>query len=127
MKEPKTENGVRDVPLLQILKERLLPLRGKPSHFLFSDDGGKSPLYEHRYTRLYNDYCKEVGISCTAHQLRHSYATIAVEEDVNPKDLQNALGHSDISTTMDIYAKARKKSAAKVAAKLNAKYSTSRD
>ena len=123
IKDPKTISGKREVPLLQLLKDKLLPLRSKPSHFIFSDDGGKSPIKEYRYTDLYDKYRKEVGISCTAHQLRHSYATIAVEEDVNPKDLQNALGHAEISTTMDIYAKARKKSAAKVAAKLNAKYS----
>lgn len=128
VKEPKTENGYRQVPLLNLLKEKLLLFKEKQKpksdHFLFSDDGGKTPLYEHRYTRLYKDYCKDVGISCTAHQLRHSYATIAVEEDVNPKDLQNALGHADISTTLDVYAKARKRSAEKVAEKLNAKYSS---
>lgn len=124
IKEPKTATGYREVPLLQILKKKLQPLRSRPNCYLFSDDQGKTPLYEHRYTRLYNDYCKEVGISCTAHQLRHSYATIAVEEDVNPKDLQNALGHADITTTLDVYAKARKRSSEKVAAKLNAKYNS---
>lgn len=123
VKAPKTENGVRIVPLLSILADRLAPHVSKPTDYLFSDDGGKSPLYEHRYTRLYKDYQRDVGITCTAHQLRHSYATIAVEEDVQPKDLQNALGHADITTTMNIYAAARKRSTEKVAAKLNAKYS----
>lgn len=124
IKEPKTESGNRLVPLLKILKERLTPLKTKPEHYLFSDDGGKTPLYEHRYTRLYTDYKRDVGISCTAHQLRHSYATIAVEEDVNPKDLQNALGHADISTTMNVYAAARKRSTEKVAKKLDARFQT---
>ena len=122
IKSTKTEAGERLVPLLQILKQRLEPHRGNPDSYIFSDDGGSSPLYEHRYTRLYNDYKRDVGITCTAHQLRHSYATIAVEEDVNPKDLQNALGHADIATTMNIYAAARKRSVDKVAEKLNAKY-----
>jgi integrase len=97
-------------------------LRSEPEHYVFSDDGGKSPLYKQRYNRLYELYSEAVGITCTAHQLRHSYATIAVEEDVNPKDLQNALGHADISTTMNVYAEARKRSIEKVAEKLNAKY-----
>jgi integrase len=123
IKEPKTENGKRLVPLLTVLAERLAPLVSSPSAYIFSDDGGKSPLYEHRYTRLYKDYQRDVGITCTAHQLRHSYATIAVEEDVNPKDLQNALGHADITTTMNVYAAVRKRSTEKVAEKLNAKYS----
>jgi site-specific recombinase XerD len=54
--------------------------------------------------------------------LRHSYATIAVEEGVAPKDLQNAMGHADITTTMNVYAEARKKSVDKVADILNQKY-----
>lgn len=123
IKEPKTENGVRIVPLLDVLAERLAPHVSKPEHYLFSDDGGKTPLSEHRYTRLYTDYKRAVGISATAQPLRKSYATIAVEEEVQPKDLQNALGHADITTTMNIYAAARKRSTEKVAAKLNAKYS----
>ena len=122
LKEPKTDAGVRYVPLVQALKQKLEPHRSSPEHFLFSDDGGKTPLHKQRYNRLYADYQAAVGITATAHQLRHSYATIAVEEDVNPKDLQNALGHADISTTMNVYAAARKRSTQKVAAKLNAKY-----
>ena len=123
IKSTKTEAGERLVPLLDILKERLEAVKGKPSSYIFSEDGGKSPLYEHRYTKLYNEYRKATGVKATAHQFRHSYATIAVEEDVNPKDLQNALGHADIATTMNIYAAARKRSVQKVANKLNAKYS----
>jgi integrase len=123
IKPPKTEAGNRLVPLLSILAERIYPLRSDPEHYVFSTDGGKSPLYKQRYNRLYQLYSEAVGITCTAHQLRHSYATIAVEEDINPKDLQNALGHADISTTMNVYAEARKRSVEKVAEKLNAKYS----
>lgn len=123
IKSTKTESGNRLVPLLNILKAKLEPRKSSPQSYIFSEDGGKSPLYEHRYSRLYKDYQRDVGITATAHQLRHSYATIAVEEDVNPKDLQNALGHADISTTMNVYAAARKRSTEKVAEKLNAKYS----
>ena len=122
IKPPKTENGYRTVPLLNVLKERLIPHVTKPDDYIFSRDGGHSPLHKETYNDLYERYCKEVGITCTAHQLRHSYATIAVEEDINPKDLQNALGHADISTTMNVYAAARKRSVEKVAAKLNERY-----
>lgn len=122
IKPPKTESGNRLVPLLTLLENRLLPLVSKPDYYIFSDDGGKSPLHKQRYNVLYERYSNDVGITCTAHQLRHSYATIAVEEDVNPKDLQNALGHADISTTMNVYAAARKRSTEKVAEKLNAKF-----
>ena len=121
IKPPKTESGVRIVPLLQMLSNRLK--RGHKG-YVFSEDGGKTPYRKKRYDLLWRDYCRDVGISCTAHQLRHSYATIAVEEDINPKDLQNALGHADITTTMNVYAEARKKSVEKVAEKLNKRYTT---
>lgn len=122
VKTPKTEHGVRIVPLLDMLAERL----GQGgTGYIFSEDGGKTPYRKKRYEILYRDYCRAVGITCTAHQLRHSYATVAVEEGVAPKDLQNAMGHADISTTMNIYAEVRKKSVQNVADKLNRRYSTS--
>ena len=119
VKPPKTDSGIRVVPLLQILSNRLK--RGDKG-YVFSEDGGKNPYRKKRYDLLWRDYCRDVGINCTAHQLRHSYATIAVEEGVAPKDLQNAMGHADITTTMNVYAEARKKSVDKVADILNQKY-----
>lgn len=122
IKSTKTESGVREVPLLNILKDRLLSERGDPDAYIFSHSGGKTPLTENQFERAYKKYCTEVGITCSSRQLRHSYATVAVEEDIAPKDLQNALGHADITTTMNVYAAARKKSIEKVANKLNSRY-----
>ncbi|MCD7746333.1 MAG: site-specific integrase [Lachnospiraceae bacterium] len=45
----------------------------------------------------------------TLHGLRHTSATILIAEGVDPKTVQNRLGHSEISTTMDIYSHALKK------------------
>ena len=122
IKSTKTESGVREVPLLDILKNKLLNKQGCPESYIFSQNNGKSPLTENQFERAYKKYCSEVGISCSSRQLRHSYATVAVEEDIAPKDLQNALGHADITTTMNVYAAARKKSIEKVANKLNSRY-----
>ena len=122
-KVPKTEAGTRYVPLLNRLKEKLEPIKGKPEHYLFSENGGVTPLYEHRYTKLYKIYQREVGITCTAQNLRHSYATIAVEEKAGVKELQTALGHADVTTTMNIYTAVRKRNVENLAATLNAKYS----
>lgn len=38
------------------------------------------------------------------HLLRHTFTTRAVENDINPKVLSEALGHSRVSITLDIYA-----------------------
>lgn len=122
-KVPKTDAGIRYVPLLDLLKQRIEPMKGEPNSYLFSDDGGKTPLSEHRYTRLYKNYQRDVGVTCTAQNLRHSYATIAVEEKAGVKELQNALGHADVTTTMNIYTAVRKRNVENLSATLNAKYS----
>ena len=51
------------------------------------------------------------------HTLRHTYTTNLLAKGANPKDVQELLGHSDVSTTMNIYAHAKresKKSSAKL-------------
>lgn len=40
----------------------------------------------------------------TIHGFRHTYATLAIEAGMNVKQLQKQLGHTDVKTTLDIYA-----------------------
>ena len=102
IKLPKTKESVRVVPLLLPLKEKLLPIQGRANDFIISDDGN-TPLTNRRYQTLYKQYRENTGIECTAHQLRHSFATIAIENGVPMKSVQEILGHQQISTTLDIY------------------------
>jgi integrase len=37
------------------------------------------------------------------HDLRHTWATLALTAGINPKVMQEGLGHSDVGTTMRIY------------------------
>ena len=39
----------------------------------------------------------------SVHGLRHSWATLALQAGVHPKIVQERLGHSTISITLDIY------------------------
>ena len=48
-----------------------------------------------------------------AHALRHTYATRAIERGVQPKVLQQLLGHASIKTTMDRYVHVTDESLAK--------------
>ena len=102
IKEPKTEAGKRIVPLLNPLKAELLKRLGALDDYIVSDNNG-TLLTNKRFSTLYSNYAKETGITCTAHQLRHSFATIAFECGVPVKSVQEILGHAQISTTMDLY------------------------
>ena len=44
------------------------------------------------------------------HDLRHTFASLLLEAGESPKIIQELLGHSTITTTMDIYAHVTKKS-----------------
>lgn len=99
LKQPKTEAGIRTVLLPDKLL-KVLPKTGKPDAFVFFPDGlpNRVPL-----DKAIKAYQKEYGIEATAHQLRHSYASILHSAHVDVKDAQALLGHSTIAMTQDIY------------------------
>jgi len=101
VKRPKTENGLGNVPLLSALDTALSKRLGKG--FLFSLDGGETPLTNDKMTELYNQYRADSGVTVTPHQIRHGYATALFENGIDPKTAQTLLGYAQLSTTMDIY------------------------
>ena len=109
IKTPKTDAGTRIVPLLEPLKRVLEPLRSDDGKYIVSDTGD-APLTNRRYITLMKHYREVTGVNCTAHQLRHSFATIAFECGIPVKSVQEVLGHKQLSTTMDIYTEFRKSS-----------------
>ena len=98
IKEPKTPHGIRVVPLLDDIAE-LIP-DGKPDDFIFS---GEKPMTMMVYQRRWAKFQRETGAACTAHNLRHSYASTLYESGIDEKQAQELLGHADITTTMNIY------------------------
>ena len=120
IKAPKTDAGNRIIPLLQPLKEKFLTFKKRnPEHYIISDTG-EQPLSNRRYITEYTHFKNKTGVTCTAHQLRHSFATIAFECGVPVKSVQEILGHKQLSTTMDLYTDFRKKSFDDAASSLNA-------
>ena len=98
LKEPKTIKSVRTVPIL----DTLLPYLKKGKGLIFCNDHG-TYITAKEYQTLWRNYCKATGVTCTAHQLRHCYATMLFENKVNEKTAQALLGHAQLSTTMDVY------------------------
>ena len=55
-----------------------------------------------RYNKDHEDQLPEI----TLHGLRHTNATLMIANNINMKTVSSRLGHSEIGTTMDIYAHA---------------------
>ena len=119
VKEPKTAAGIRPVPLLPALAA-VLP--DKKHGFIFSPDGGKSPLPDWIVSRRYAAYQKRTGVTVSPHEIRHGYATALHEAGVDYKTAQQFLGHAQLSTTMDIYTDILDNSLDKVAAQMDAAF-----
>lgn len=114
----KTEAAERDIVLLDRLAE-VIPKKFKG--FLFSMNGdGKEPLTKGAYDKRWKKYCKQYNVNITAHQLRHSYATMLFEAGIDLKDAQELMGHADINLTRQIYTHIREERKAETAKKLNA-------
>jgi integrase len=120
IKKPKTKSGERVVPLLADLKEYFLSIDPRPAkHYVLS---GEKPMTQSKFEWEIKRYKERTGIKSTPHQLRHSFATIALECGVDAKSVQEILGHKHVSTTLDIYTDFRKKSVDNAAKKLNELY-----
>ena len=100
IKKPKTEAGEREV----IVPDVLLPLftHGKPKDYVFSPTPDK-PVREHIFRAAWNHWQETTGLDLTAHQLRHGCATLLLEAELEAKDIQEQLGHADITTTLNTY------------------------
>lgn len=109
LKQPKTEAGIRVLPLMTKLLNEIKPGNG----LIFPDpDGGL--MTEMHFQKLWKAYVKDSGVTCTPHQLRHAYATMLFENDVPESDAQELLGHANIQTTKDVYTHIREARKAKV-------------
>ena len=111
----KTVNADRDVILLDRVAEKL-PKNKKG--FVFCRENG-DPLTKKAYDVRWEKWQKKYNTKITAHQLRHGYATMLFEADINERDAQELMGHADITLTRRIYTHIRNKHKEETAAKLN--------
>lgn len=52
---------------------------------------------------LWQRYCREAGVTCTIHQLRHAHATELVRDGVSLATIRKRLGHKSLQSTL-VYA-----------------------
>lgn len=115
LKEPKTENSGRIIPLPDVAYQELVSFKllqeeekrqaGSSyidSGFVFTTKVG-TPIEPRNFLRTFQRITKKAALDINFHALRHTYATRLLEANTNPKIVQELLGHSDISTTLNIY------------------------
>jgi site-specific recombinase XerD len=102
---PKRKSSFRNVPLddvaFQIIKELSEDKVGK---FVFHTKDGNM-LNRNSVHATLRKMIKHSGIeqNPTLHDLRHTYASELIRNGVDMKTVSVVLGHSDITTTMNIY------------------------
>lgn len=114
--EPKTAKGRRTITLdpatVAALREhrkrqaaeRLQMGGGFTDHGLVFCHIEGGPLHPERFSRTFTDRSRQLGLpAIRLHDVRHTWATLALAAGVHPKVVQERLGHANISITLDVY------------------------
>lgn len=130
--DPKTEAGIRTLPLLPPAETLLRPMQGEPDDYVFHGKDPKKFLSRSTYLKHWNHYCRDMGFftdaptetvgvnghkylkhhyrnTLTPHVLRHGYATTLFEADVDVHTARALLGHAHVETTIAIYTHLRQR------------------
>lgn len=101
---PKTKNSIRDIPMSNELLKILKPLKKVVNENFFVLTNEEKPTEPRTYRNYYKKLLKLLGIpDLKFHGLRHSFATRCIEGKCDYKTVSVILGHSNISTTLDLY------------------------
>ena len=129
----KTDASYRSYPLPEMLLEKLKQyheiqrynkkLYGEDyiqSDYIFTWEDGHcySPDYLSKAFKKVVRRSPELDDSLTLHSLRASCVSILIHEGIDIKDVQEWVGHKDIQTTLNIYARTNEKRKTKVGQKM---------
>lgn len=114
--EPKTKKSIRMIPMLDEVYAALREQQRRQEiqkaaqgdeyldqGLVFADERGNH-LYQRDFMDKYHRFLQKYHITDVRfHDLRHTFVTLLIESDVSMKLVQELLGHSTITTSMDIY------------------------
>ncbi|GIP60579.1 site-specific integrase [Paenibacillus woosongensis] len=147
VKEPKTKNSRRKVALPASVLEELREYythrvkerdklgdawngrdrEGREWNFVFSHADGK-PFHHERPYLWFRQFIIKNGLRYIRfHDLRHTSATLLINQGVHAKIISERLGHGNITTTMNIYGHALRSADQAAADKLDSLFSTRKE
>lgn len=101
---PKSEKSIRTLPIPDKLYEILSKTKYQKNDEDYVLTGKKKFMDPRTYYNHYKKILDDIGnLDYTYHDLRHTFATNCNELGIDVKTLMELLGHSNISTTMNIY------------------------
>jgi len=116
LSSPKTKQSRRIITLDTDTMARLKTWKEKQERFLSSygiEQGRDTPVITneiggfhepHGFSTWWRAFCAANGFSgLRFHDLRHTHATLLIANNVDIKTVQGRLGHTEASTTLDIY------------------------
>lgn len=102
--EPKTINSYREIPLTSELYRIIKSFKKflNKEYYVISND--INPIEPRTYRNYFKKILKKLDIPAIKfHGLRHSFATRCIESNCDYKTVSVILGHSSITTTMNLY------------------------
>ena len=86
------------------LKEWKIACPANDLDLVFPNETGGPMNSLNMYNRKWIPALKKAGLfGVRFHDLRHTYASLLIDQDENIKYIQKQMGHSSIKTTLDIY------------------------
>lgn len=101
---PKTKNSIREIPMSKELIKMLKPMKKIVNNSFFVLTNDAKPTEPRTYRTYYKNLMEKLEIPALKfHGLRHSFATRCIESNCDYKTVSVLLGHSNISTTLNLY------------------------
>lgn len=119
----KTKNSIRQIPITNDIVQILKTIKNEDSFYVLSNS--KKPIEPRTYRKFYNKFMKETGVEpIKFHALRHTFASINIENGADVKTISDILGHSDIAITLKTYTHTSQKAKEKAIQKFNNMFKT---
>ena len=101
---PKTKNSCREIPMSKELLAMVKPLKKVVNDNFYVLTNDERPTEPRTYRNYYKSLMAKLDIPpLKYHGLRHSFATRCIEAGCDYKTVSVLLGHSNISTTLNLY------------------------